>query len=119
QLHIQYIRLHNGDVRPAGIPVLQVRRQIAVQLDGQEPGGSLHENVGERAATGTHLYDAPGLARAHELHDALTGSLIHEEVLPQPLARPREGRPPSTTRTWPTFRHGSQVRVTTSVRSSR
>ena len=69
---------------------VQVRREVAVDLDGDDPPGAFDKEVGEGPASGPDLDDGVGRRRRQRVGDALERLAVGEEVLPEAATRWRE-----------------------------
>src|SRR5690606_32016848 len=122
EIRLQYIRLDDRHRGAACIALLKMRREIAVQLDRDQPLRAFGEQVGDRTTTRADLDHALRVLCRHEVHDPLTNSTVDQEVLAESLACSRKLTVAPWCGVFGTscfIGVGAQLRATTSVRSSR
>jgi hypothetical protein len=90
QLHLEHVGLDDRDVRRRRVAGAQVRREVAVDLDGHESAGARGEQIRERAPPRADLDDGLGAGEAERVGDAAEHLPVAEEVLAEALARARE-----------------------------
>src|SRR5581483_9511941 len=79
------------DARVVGVPLLEARREPAVDLHEDEPAGPRGELVREGAEAGTDLEHPRRVLRACELDDPMRHPAIAEEVLAPATVRAQAG----------------------------
>src|SRR5689334_5337198 len=79
----QDISLDDFDVFKAPEVHAQLRRQHAVQLDGNQAAGAFGQLFSQSGAPGTDLHHSLIGDIAQSVHDALGGVVVGEEVLSQ------------------------------------
>src|ERR1700674_3927302 len=82
EISLEHIALHDLDISPVPILLLQVLGERAIDLHRDEPAASLYENVGERPPTRTDLDNRIGRSRSKRVDDSLENSRVGQEVLP-------------------------------------
>ena len=86
-VQLQDVARHDGHVVIALQCLGENGREFFIQLDGDDARTALREPLRQRADAGANLEDSICRAEVSRIHDGAHHARIHEEVLPEPLAR--------------------------------
>jgi len=90
EIHLEYIALDDLDIPRCAVAVAKIRREIAIELDGDDPFRACAQQIGEGAPPGADLHDCVVLVRRQRVGDTFEGGAVDEKVLAEAFARVRK-----------------------------